>query len=42
MRTKRNRVVLSIEDKLKICDLVESGRSWSIIGHTNMSTTVLF
>ena len=28
---KRKRVVLSIEDKLKICDLAESERSWSII-----------
>ena len=32
---KRKRVVLSIEDKLKICDLAESERSWSIIRHTN-------
>ena len=32
---KRKRVVLSLEDKLKICDLAESGRSGSIIRHTN-------
>ena len=32
---KRKRVVLSIEDKLKIWDLAESGRSWSTIRHTN-------
>ena len=32
---KRKRVVLSIEDKLKICDLAESGRSWLTIRHTN-------
>ena len=28
---KRKRVVLSIEDKLKICDLAESGRLMSIL-----------
>ena len=27
--------VLSIEGKLKICDLAESGRCWSTITHTN-------
>ena len=32
---KRKRVVLSIEDKLKMCDLAESGRCWSKITHIN-------
>ena len=32
---KRKSFVLSIEDKLKIYDLAESGRSWSTIRHTN-------
>ena len=34
---KRKRVVLSIEDKLKICDLAESGRSLTSIA-TNFNT----